>query len=130
MSIKVKSTAVAIATVSTVLSYSVPSQAGEYKYLYELDKLAKQQDVKSYIDKLSASDKLKQGKRYCTILEQGSMKDVYSVHQNIAQYSLQEGYSDQIIGGEIAIFYASIKELCPEYIYKFNNFMGSEEKEI
>ena len=40
MSIKAKSTAVAIATVSTVLFYSVPSQAGEYKYLYELKRTA------------------------------------------------------------------------------------------
>ena len=124
MSIKVKSIAVAIVTISSVLSFSVLSQVGKYEYLDELDKLAKQEDVKSYLDKLSASDKLKQGKRYCTILEKGSMKDVYSVHQNIAKDSLQEEYSDQIIDGEITIFHASIKELCPEYEYKFNNFMS------
>ena len=38
MSIKAKSTAVAIASVSTIFSFSVPSQAGEYEYLDELDR--------------------------------------------------------------------------------------------
>jgi hypothetical protein len=152
MSIKAKLTAVAIATASSVFPFSVPSQADENgyldelpsqadknRYLDELDKLAKQQDIKPYLYELSAYEKLKRGDRYCTILESGSIKYIYSLFKEIKQYSLQTGYSDQIysdhiedgVGGEIAIIHASVKELCPEYKYKINNFMSeySEEEE-
>ena len=133
MSIKAKLTAVAIATVSTVLSFSVPSQADENGYLDELDKLAKQQDIKPYLNKLSPSEKLERGKRYCKIVEYGSIKNIYSLFREIKQYSLQKESSNQIysdqrvedgVGGEIAIIHASVKELCPEYKYEFNKFLS------
>ena len=131
MSIKAKSTAVAIATASSVFSFSVPSQASEYKYLYELDKLAKQQDVKSYSDHLSASEKLEHGKAYCEIMAYGSIKDIYSLFEETTQNMLQQGYSDRqiddFIALEITILHASIKELCPAYGYKFNKIIEAIE---
>jgi hypothetical protein len=133
MSIKVKSTAVAIATVFSVLSYSVPSQAGEYGYLHELETMAKQQDVKSYLDNLSISEKLERGKEYCDFLEYGSIKNNFSSLQEVSQDFFQEGYSEQKIGDMIALdlatFYASVKELCPKYEYKFNNFISEYSEE-
>ena len=128
MSIKAKLTAVAIATASTVLSYSVPSQASEYGYFYELEKMAIKQGVKHYLDELSVSEKLQSGKKYCEELEYKSIKDIYSVLEGLAQDAFQEGYSEGQVNNfmllEVSIFYASVKELCPEYKYKFNNFMS------
>ena len=73
MSIKVKSTAVAIATVSSFLSFSVPSQAGEHVYLHELEEIAElnsqQEGVNRYLDELSDSEKLEYGKGHCKLLE-------------------------------------------------------------
>jgi len=128
MSIKVKLTAVAIATVSSVFSFLVPSQAGEYEYLDELETMADQQDVKPYLNNLSVSEKLERGKKYCKILENSSIKEIYSALQEMSQYFLQEGYSEgevnDIIALDITYFYASVEELCPEYEYKFNNFIS------
>ena len=134
MSIKAKSTAVAIATVSTVLSFSVPSQAGEYGYLYKLDKLAKQQDVKSYLDNLSASKKLERGKKYCKALESEPMeKIIRSLGPKLLNLS-QQGYSDREVDGflntEIYMIYASVKELCPEYEYKLDIFKSKYSEEV
>jgi len=131
MSIKAKSTAVAIATLSTIFSYSVPSQAGEYEYLDELDKLAKQQDLKSYSDHLSDSKKLKNGRMYCAVMEDGSIKDIYSALKKTIQNMLQRGDSDRRIdiftGLQITILHASVKELCPAYGYKFNKTVEAIE---
>ena len=134
MSIKAKLTAVAIATASSVFPFSVPSQAGEYGYLDELETMAKQQDVKSYLDDLSVSEKLERGKEYCEILEYGSIKDIYNVLQEMNYDLLQKGYSKQEIDDMITVklvtFDASTKELCPEYEHKFNNFMSEYSKEF
>jgi CRISPR/Cas system Type II protein with McrA/HNH and RuvC-like nuclease domain len=132
MSIKAKSTAVAIATVSTVLSFSVPSQAGEYGYLYELETMAKQHDVKSNSDNLSVSEKLEDGKEYCNFLKYKSIEDIYSLIQGISYYSLfiqiqkepSKQKIDDIIKFTLVKFDASVKELCPEYKDKFNNFLS------
>jgi hypothetical protein len=128
MSIKVKSTAVAIATVSSILSYSVPSQAGEYGYLYELEEMARHHDVKSYLGGLSVSEKLELGKEYCKILEDKSIKDIRIYIQKMGQYFLQKGVPEQKFDDLITLafvgFDASSKELCPEYKYKFNNFLS------
>jgi len=140
MSIKVKSTAVAIATVSTVLSYSVPSQAGEYKYLYELKKTAEhvsqQEGVNRYLDNLSVSEKLKYGKQHCKLLEHLSIKEILKLLKEMADGYLQEGMHDQLVQdsykAEVAMLYASAKGLCPEYEYKLDNFMSEnlEEEKI
>ena len=131
MNIKAKSTAVAIATVSSVFSFSIPSQASEYEYLYELDKLAKQQDVTSFIDTLSASKKLKFGKKYCTVLEYGSTKDIYGLFKKMTQTMIQKGFSrpqiDYITVAQTTIIHASVKELCPAYEYKFNKTVEAIE---
>ena len=103
MTIKVKSTAVAIATASSVFSFSVPSQAGEYGYLDKLETMAKQQDVKSYLDDLSVSEKLERGKEYCEILEYGSIKEIYNVLQEMNYDLLQKGYSRQEIDDMITV---------------------------
>ena len=135
MNIKVKSTAVAIATVSSVLSFSVPSQAGEYEYLHELETMAKQHDVKFYLDYLSVSEKVERGKKYCEILEYASVKDIYSLFEKFGQDAFQRGYSERKVHNltllELSALYASVKGLCPEYEYKFNNLLEySEEKQI
>jgi hypothetical protein len=126
MSIKAKLTAVAIATVSSVLSFSVPSQAGEYGYLHELEimveNLSEQEGVNEYSDILSVSEKLEFGKRNCDFLEDGSTEDLYSAITEKSQNMPQEGYSDQqvddFIAFSVSMIYASVKELCPEYKYK------------
>jgi hypothetical protein len=128
MSIKVKLTAVAIATVSSVFSFLVPSQAGEYEYLDELETMADQQDVKPYLNNLSVSEKLERGKKYCKLLEISSIKEIYSTLQEKSQDFLQEGYSEgqvnDMVALDITYFHASVEELCPEYEYKFNNFIS------
>ena len=128
MSIKAKSTAVAIATVSSVFSFSVPSQAGEYEYLDELEKkveyLSEQEGVNEYSDNLSVYEKLKYGKRHCELLEDRPTKYLYSGIVKTAMNMSQQGYSDQKINDfkafMISMLYASVKELCPEYKYKVN----------
>ena len=133
MSIKVKSTAVAIATVFSVLSYSVPSQAGEYGYLHELETMVQQEGVNYYSDKLSVSEKLERGKEYCELLEREPIEKV--VISLLAKYNnlSQEGYSDREIYGfiftETSMLHASAIELCPEYKYKINNFMSEYSEE-
>jgi len=122
----------AVATIATsIFSFSVPSQASEYEYLYELDKLAKQQDLESYSDHLSDSKKLKNGRMYCAIMEDGSIKDIYSAFKETIQNMLQQGYSDRQIdiftAVQITILHASVKELCPAYGYKFNKIIEALE---
>jgi hypothetical protein len=133
MSIKVKSTAVAIATVSSIFSYSVPSQAGEYGYLYELEEMARHHDVKSYLGGLSVSEKLELGKEYCKILENKSIKDIRIYIQKMGHYFLQKGVPEQKFNDLITLafvgFDASSKELCPEYKYKFNNFLSESSED-
>jgi hypothetical protein len=137
MSIKVKSTAVAIATVSSVLSFSVPPQAGEYEYLdtlsvgeYEyldelekmVESLSEKQGVNEYSDALSVSEKLKYRKQHCGLLENRPTKDLHRELANMSVKMSQQGYSDQRINDYftfmISMLYASVKELCPEYKYK------------
>ena len=133
MSIKVKSTAVAIATFSSILSYSVPSQAGEYGYLYELEEMARHHDVKSYLGGLSVSEKLELGKEYCKILEDKSIKDIRIYIQKMGHYFLQKGVPEQKFNDLITLafvgFDASSKELCPEYKHKFNNFLSESSED-
>jgi hypothetical protein len=131
MSIKAKSTAFAIATASSVLSFSVPSQAGEYEYLYELETMveqfSQQEGVNQYSDKLSDSKKFKYGKWHCDFVEHESINDIYGALKETTQDMSQQGYSDRQIKDfmtfEISAFYASVKEICPEYKHKFYNFI-------
>ena len=135
MSIRAKSTAVAIATVSSVLFYSVPSQAGEYGYLHELETMVQQEGVNYYSDKLSVSEKLERGKEYCELLEREPIEKVFI--SLLVKYNnlSQEGYSNRAIYGfiftETSILHASAIELCPEYKYKIDNFLSenSEQEE-
>ena len=143
MSIKAKLTAVAIATASSVFPFSVPSQADENgyldelpsqadknRYLDELDKLAKQQGVKHYLDKLSVSEKLKYGNTYCEVLEYKSIEHIYNLFQQKINYYvfLQKVSSEQKIDDKITFelvqIDASVKELCPAYKFKFDNFLS------
>ena len=133
MSIKAKSTAVAIATASSIFSFPVPSQAGEDGYLYELEKMAKQHDVKVYLDGISVSKQLERGKKYCEMLEYESTKYIYSHFEELGQDAFQKGYSERQVYHlallEASALYASVKELCPEYEYKFNNLSEYSEEE-
>ena len=140
MSIKAKSTAVAIATLSTVLSYSVPSQAGEYEYLDELEKMpeyaSQQEGVNLILDNLSNSRKLERGKNYCKTLEYLSIDGILKIVKEAINQYTQEGMPDQmgyaLYEAEAAMVFASAKGLCPKYEYKLDNFMSedSEEAEI
>ena len=140
MSIKAKSTAVAIATLSTVLSYSVPSQAGEYEYLDELEKMpeyaSQQEGVNLILDNLSNSRKLERGKNYCKTLEYLSINGILKIVKEAINQYTQEGMPDQmgyaLYEAEAAMVFASAKGLCPKYEYKLDNFMSedSEEAEI
>jgi len=140
MSIKVKSTAVAIATASSVFSFSVPSQAGEYGYLDQLEKTAEyvsqQEGVNRYLDDLSASEKLERGKEYCERLEYFSVNDIIDLLGERTDRYLREGIRDQLVQdfyeAGLSILVASATELCPEYEHKIDNFISenSEEKEI
>ena len=131
MNIKAKSTAVAIATVSTVFSFSVPSQAGEYKYLYELETMVQQEGVNYYSDDLSVSEKLERGKEYCELLESTPIKKVIGFFILQVNNLSQEGYSDRQINDlitlDITILHASVKELYPAYGYKFNKIVEELE---
>ena len=137
MSIKVKSTAVAIATVSTVLFYSVPSQAGEYKYLYELKRTAEyvsqQEGANRYLDNLSISEKLERGKNYCESLEYLSMNEILELVEKRGNRYLEVGMRYQLAQdfyeGEASMVYASAKRLCPEYEYKIDNFASEVSEE-
>jgi hypothetical protein len=127
MSIQVKSTAVAIATASSVFSFSVPSQAGEYGYLYELETMVQQEGVNYYSDDLSVSEKLERGKEYCELLESTPIKKVIGFFILQVNNLSQEGYSNRQINDlitlDISILHASVKELCPAYGYKFNKIV-------
>ena len=131
MNIKAKSTAVAIATVSTVFSFSVPSQAGEYGYLHELETMLQQEGVNYYSDDLSVSEKLERGKEYCELLESTPIKKVIGFFILQVNNLSQEGYSDRQINDlitlDITILHASVKELCPAYGYKFNKIVEELE---
>jgi hypothetical protein len=131
MNIKAKSTAVAIATVSTVFSFSVPSQAGEYGYLHELETMVQQEGVNYYSDDLSVSEKLERGKEYCELLESTPIKKVIGFFILQVNNLSQEGYSDRQINDlitlDITILHASVKELCPAYGYKFNKIVEELE---
>ena len=137
MSIKVKSTAVAIATASAILSFSVPSQAGEHVYLYELENIAEfdsqQEGVNRYLDTLSDSEKLEYGKRHCKLLEHLSIKEILELFREVANDYLQQGTSYQIVkdyyDAEGSMLYASVKGLCPEYEYKLDNFVSEDSEE-
>ena len=131
MNIKAKLTAVAIATVSTVFSFSVPSQAGEYGYLHELETMVQQEGVNYYSDDLSVSEKLERGKEYCELLESTPIKKVIGFFILQVNNLSQEGYSDRQINDlitlDITILHASVKELCPAYGYKFNKIVEELE---
>ena len=137
MSIKVKLTAVAIATASAIFSFSVPSQAGEYGYLDELEKMpeyaSQQEGVNRILDSLSDSEKIERGKEFCKTLEYLSIDGILEiVEEKINQYT-QEGMPDQMghafYEAEAAMIYASAKGLCPEYKYKIDNFVSEDSEE-
>jgi hypothetical protein len=137
MSIKAKLTAVAIATVSSVFSFSVPSQAGEYEYLNELEKTpeyaSQQESVNRYLDNLSDSQKLERGKSYCKGLEYLSVDGILKILEEAVNQYTQEGMPNQIgdalYEAEAAMVYASVKGLCPEYKYKIDNFVSEDSEE-
>ena len=118
----------AVATIATsIFSFSVPSQAGEYGYLDELEKMAEKQGVKHHLNNLSVSEKLERGKEFCEVLEDLSVKEMYSSLQELSQNYSQKGYSeeqvDDIVALSVTILYSSAKELCPEYEYKLYKFV-------
>ena len=137
MSIKAKSTAVAIATLSTVLSYSVPSQAGEYGYLDELEKMpeyaSQQESVNLILDNLSNSRKLERGKNYCKTLEYLSIDGILEIVEEKYNQYTQEALPNQLgnafYEAEAAMVFASVKGLCPEYKYKIDNFVSEDSEE-
>jgi hypothetical protein len=137
MSIKAKLTAVAIATASSVFSFSVPSQAGEYEYLDELEKpleyVSQQEPVNRYLDNLSDSQKLKHGKNYCKGLEDLSIDGILKILEEMADQYVQEGMPDQIAQvfyeAEASMVFASAKGLCPEYEHKIDNFTSEKLRE-
>jgi ribosomal protein L12E/L44/L45/RPP1/RPP2 len=137
MNIKAKSTAVAIATVSSVLSFSVPSQASEYGYLniikIDAEQMSEQEGVNHYLDELNVSEKLERGKEYCKALEGKTMEKVIrSLGPKVYNLS-QQGYSERAIDGfintQLSMLYASAKELCPEYEYKLDIFQSKHSGE-
>ena len=118
----------AVATIATsIFSFSVPSQAGEYGYLDELEKMAEKQGVKHHLNNLSVSEKLERGKEFCEVLEDLSVKEMYSSLQELSQNFSQKGYSEEqvedIVALSVTILYSSAKELCPEYEYKLYKFV-------
>ena len=138
MSIKVKSTTVAIATASAILSFSVPSQAGEHVYLYELEEIAEldsqQEGVNRILNSLSDSEKIERGKKFCKTLEYLSIKEMLELFREMANDYFQQGISYQIVkdyyDAEASMLYASVKGLCPEYEYKLDNAISEDsEKE-
>ena len=144
MSIKAKLTAAAVATVSSVFPFSVPSRAGEYRYLHELEKYldelekmpeyaVQKEGVNRYLDNLSDSEKLERGKNYCKTLEYLSIDEILEIVKEAVNQYIQEGMPDQmgraLYEAEAAMIYASAKGLCPEYKYKLNNFVSEESEE-
>ena len=124
----------AVATIATsIFSFSVPSQAGEYGYLYELEKMAEKQGVKHYLDDVSISEQLKRGNKYCKIMEYASIKDIHNLFEELGQEASKKGYSERQVYHlallEASALHASVKELCPEYEYKINNLLEYLEEE-
>ena len=97
MSIKVKSTAVAIATVSSVLSFSVPPQASEYEYLDESEKrvesLSEQEGVNEYSDTLSVGE-------YEYLDELEKMVESLSEKEGVNEYSDALSVSEKLKYGK------------------------------
>jgi hypothetical protein len=124
----------AVATIATsIFSFSVPSQASEYGYLYELETMAKKQGVKHYLDDVSISEQLKRGNKYCKIMEYASIKDIHSLFEELGQEASKKGYSERQVYDlallEASALHASVQELCPEYEYKINNLLEYLEEE-
>ena len=124
----------AVATIATsIFSFSVPSQASEYEYLYELEKMAEKQGVKHHLDDVSISEQLKRGNKYCKIMEYASIKDIHSLFEELGQEASKKGYSERQVYDlallEASALHASVQELCPEYEYKINNLLEYLEEE-
>jgi hypothetical protein len=137
MSIKAKLTAVAIATVSSVFSFSVPSQAGEYEYLNKLEKMpeyaSQQEGVNRILNSLSDSEKIERGKKFCKTLEYLSIDGILEIVEEKYNQYTQEALPNQLgnafYEAEAAMVYASVKGLCPEYKYKIDNFVSEDSEE-